>query len=203
MMRISMHTGPSRRRLAATLAAVSLAVTGCGGADEPVEVVPAAADGTVAAVGTAPDVSVVDDAVDDAAVLPLVTYEVVLSRDPFDPVREPAPAEPVSAGITDGEPIAPGVPGGVPLFPVDGTPTGPACTTYGDVVCDGISVALVDVKTVDEAPLAVVRVDTVELELAPGTTFGRFGLLAIDGSCASFVYGDEAFSLCEGDQILK
>ncbi len=203
MMRISKHAGPSRPRVAAALAVLSLVITGCGGAEEPVEVVPAATDGTVTEVAPEPDPSVVPYVDEAAALAPLVTYEVVLSRDPFAPVRQPPPAEPVTAGTTEGEPPAPGVPGGVPLVPVDGTPSSPACTTYGDVICDGISVALIDVKAVDDVPLAVVRVDTAEVELAAGTTFGRFRLLTIDGSCASFVYGDETFSLCEGDQILK
>jgi hypothetical protein len=203
MMRMSNHASPSRVRVAAALAVVSLVITGCGGAEEPVEVVPVAADVTVTDVAPEPNLLVVQDVDEAAALAPVVTYEVVLSRDPFDPVRQPPPAEPVTASTTEGEPTAPGIPGGVPLVPVDGTPTSPACTTYGDVICDGISVALIDVKTADDVSLAVVRVDTEELELAEGTTFGQFRLLTIDGSCASFVYGDESFSLCEGDEILK
>ena len=53
--------------------------------------------------------------------------------------------------------------------------------------------------------VADVRVnDTVFSKLAPGDVFdGNFKVVSLQGSCGSFLFGDERFSLCKGEEVLK
>jgi hypothetical protein len=162
--------------------------------------------------------------------LPLVTYEVFLSRDPFDPVvPDPVPAAATDGTATDGtatdgtatdgtgtQPptdgtVPPPTDGSTPP-PTDGTPppaTGtpppPAgCSTGETVSCDGRIVALVEVRGSGDDAVAIVQVDTTLYEVRVGDTFaGAFQLSSISGSCVNVLYGDDAFPLCEGDRTLK
>jgi hypothetical protein len=160
--------------------------------------------------------------------LPLVTYEVFLSRDPFDPVV-PEPVEVVA--VTDGtatdgtdpagdpnttdpntgDPLDP-VDGSTPP-PVDGTTPPPAggtpppvasCTTGETVSCDGRLIGLVEVRGTGGDAVAIIQVDTTLYEVRAGETFaGSFQLASVSGSCANVLYGDDAFQICEGDRTLK
>jgi hypothetical protein len=204
-----------RNRLTAAVLVMSVAITGCADDDQTASEL----DAVALAASVEADPSPGDDPVleegDGAAdvVLPTMAYDMVLSRDPFDPVRDP-PEEAETVTEAEGGTAAPGVPGGVPVAP-EGVPVlqpvpapvpggEPACRTYGDVVCNGISILLLDVTTKEGVPVAVIQANTTVLEVTAGTTFFEwFRVLAIDGSCVSFAYGDETFSLCVGDQILK
>jgi hypothetical protein len=193
-------------------------------ADEPATVLAASAE-------EAPETDgdpVVEEVVEDP---PLVTYEVFLSRDPFDPVV-PEPVEVVvvaddgtptdgtatggtDGSVTPGDPNAPG-----PVDPVDGsTPTGDeatppptggtpppvaGCTTGDTVSCDGRLVGLVEVRGTGGDAVAIIQVDTTLYEVRAGETFaGAFQLTSVSGSCANVLYGDDAFQICEGDRTLK
>jgi hypothetical protein len=198
----------SRTRSVAVLAMASLLVTACAGSDDTIDVVPAASQDTTQETPADGDA----DIESVLAELPMVVYDVYLSRDPFDPVREP----PVEAAAAEDDDSAadeePGVPAGAttPVFsdaPASAAPDsgGPACKTSGDVVCDGTSIALTEITTSsDGRPVAIVQVDTTVLAVAEGAEFaGRFRLLAVTGDCATFLYGDESFTLCEGAQTMK
>jgi hypothetical protein len=43
-----------------------------------------------------------------------------------------------------------------------------------------------------------VQVDGKGYTVEPGTTFGdNFKLMTIDGTCATFLFGDQSFELCD------
>lgn len=163
------------------------------------------------------------EAVDEAA-LPIVTYEVVLSRDPFEPVREvtatddvtetvTTPGSPTATPVTDGttdpgttDPgtTDPGTTDPGTTDPVEPAPSTDGCTSDGDVVCDGASVSVIEVTDGADGRTVIVQVGTSVYEAAEGDTFaGRFRVLSISDTCADFLFGDDRFSLCEGDRVLK
>lgn len=156
-----------------------------------------------------------DPAVDEFASLSVVpvTYEVFLARDPFEPVVEPE-ATPVAsdsdgsgtAGDTDPDGAATGGTddGNGVTDPGESTPGELLCRGREEVVCEGHVVTLVDIVSEDDEALAVIQVDTTIHEVRRGARFAdSFELRSIDGSCASLLYGDEAFQLCKGDRVLK
>ncbi|HET7651875.1 MAG TPA: hypothetical protein VFK42_02495 [Acidimicrobiales bacterium] len=66
-------------------------------------------------------------------------------------------------------------------------------------------VALLDVYEQGGKRVANVRVnDTVYEAVAPGEQFGTsFQLVSLDGSCGTFLFGDDRFRLCQGQEVLK
>lgn len=136
------------------------------------------------------------------------TVPVFLARDPFRPVVTTA------AGGGGGDGGAAPDPG-APTDPAPGSPTDPAQPAPGDgqdgcvstaagQVCDGELVELLDVRTVGGQEQADVRVDGAVYTVAEGDRFADSYLVqSLDPPCASFLHGDEAFTLCEGQQVLK
>ena len=53
--------------------------------------------------------------------------------------------------------------------------------------------------------MADVRVNsTVYTQLAPGEVFaGSYKVVSLAGTCGSFLFGDERFRLCKGEEVLK
>jgi hypothetical protein len=162
--------------------------------------------------------------------LPLVTYEVFLDRDPFDPVV-PEPVSTTETDTGDGEPTGeaggeteaptdpnappdpnqPTEPGGTP--PATGTPptTAPAqgvgnCTADGeDLVCNGRVVSLIEIRTGDDGELlAIIQVDTTIYEVGVGDTFaGSFRVHSISETEVLIQYGDDVDRFEVGDRVLK
>jgi hypothetical protein len=137
----------------------------------------------------------------------VTTYEVFLSRDPFQPLLPQPAAAPGDPGSGDPVPGDP-VPGDPDPTPGDPSPT-PAptdgCTQNAEVVCDGRVVTLVDTFVADDGtPTAVVRVDNEVFEVVEGQTFAtNFRVRVVEPPCVELVFGDEAFRLCEGEAVLK
>lgn len=151
--------------------------------------------------------------------LPIETYEIFLVRDPFSPVR---PDEPTTGGDTTG--TTTGDTTGTTTGDTTGTTTGDTttgdttgttgdttgeptdgCTQQGEVICDGRVVSLVDVF-VDDSGQAVARVqvDNELFDVTDGAVFAtNFEVLGIDPPCVTLLFGDDAFTLCEGDRVLK
>ncbi len=176
------------RRITTTSSVIigfALLATGCaGGAAEapPASVRAQAADATPGAAETVA-VSSMD----------VQTVPVFLSRDPFSPLLEAAP---VSVGDFDDL-------GGDPAVDPAGQSGGCASTADGQV-CDGVSVGLVNVGETDGVAFAEVRVDSQIHNVGVGDTFAvSFQVEALTARCATLLYGDDSFTLCEGDTILK
>ncbi|HEX2027497.1 MAG TPA: hypothetical protein VHF25_05805 [Nitriliruptorales bacterium] len=146
----------------------------------------------------------------DAEQLPVETFEVFLARDPFRPVRAAPDAGGettgggTTAGATTGAPTTGGAP--TPGAPTPGGPTpGPPTQGGGESTrVEGREVALIDVFVQDGVERAVVQVDGTAYEVGEGDTFAEnFRVLSIDPPCVTLLFGDDAFTLCEGDRVLK
>lgn len=70
---------------------------------------------------------------------------------------------------------------------------------------DGTRIRLNDVFSgSDGVPTLIVSVNGTTYEVKEGEVFAqRFQVLAIDGLCATFLFGDSRFVLCEGESIVK
>ncbi len=151
----------------------------------------------------------------------IATYEVFLSRDPFEPVI--VSTAPVTSPPDDGSPPTTSpttspttAPTTSPTTaPTTSPTTGPSpsptgsdapsdeCVDNGAVVCDGQTVSLVDVFD-NGQPGAVVRVDETLYEVRAGEAFAtNFQVVSVDPPCATLLFGDDAFTLCEGETTLK
>jgi hypothetical protein len=230
---IETTTEPERRRrvlpiligviVAAAVGALAL-LLGSGDGDTIAE--PAADEGATATA----EVADTESGEEAAEALPLVTYEVFLARDPFEPVVEPEPVAVVETGETaeggtNAQPVSESEGGTDAVAEFEGgerpneesaegeRPEGDAppsdeapggCSTDGDVTCDGRIVSLVEIVSEDGEPLAIIQVDTTIYEARRGETFARsFRVSAIEDSCVTLLYGDESFRLCEGNRVLK
>lgn len=130
---------------------------------------------------------------------PIETFEVFAPKDPFRPAvvaavlvgTAPAPAGTLAPGGGGG-----GVGGG-----------GGASDEGGGNGSDSVGghrVRLVDVFTQNGEQRARVQVDGTVYTVEEGDRFAdSFELLSIEGRCASLLFGDDQFTLCEGEEILK
>jgi hypothetical protein len=150
--------------------------------------------------------------------LPTVTYDVFLSRDPFDPVvPEPVAATTEQAATQPStepvpydqvQPIAGDDQNDDGSGGDDGTGDSAARDECRggteEVVCDGRVVSLLEL-TGGADPVAVVQVDTLTYEVRPGDRFAeRFLFLdVVDAGTIRLLFGDEAFRLSVGERVMK
>lgn len=127
-------------------------------------------------------------------------------RDPFSvpPALSPSPSPttgvpgvPTTPPPTNGTP-----PPGTPPTNGGGTspPTAPGAGSSQNV--GGSTVVLLDVFRRDGAPRVQVEVDGTVYNVGIGDRFGggRFELRSVSGGCATFLFGDERFTLCASTQ---
>lgn len=109
------------------------------------------------------------------------TYNDIVGRDPFKALWvKPAPAAPTGTGFNA------------------------APSTGGAAQVGGQRVALLDVYAKDGKTFAQTKVGDTVYTTPVGSVFAtNYKVLSASGSCGSFLYGDEAFTLCEGQEILK
>lgn len=143
---------------------------------------------------------------------PVETTEVFASRDPFKPLLSVGD----TAGGTGETPTDPTT--GTPTdTPTDGTtiidPTAPPTTdpgtggtppdTGGENV-EGHTVELIGINGSGSDATAQIQVDDTIYEVKDGETFAEnFKLLSTSNECATVLYGDDQFTVCEGEEILK
>ncbi|MEA2557984.1 MAG: hypothetical protein QOG88_1522 [Actinomycetota bacterium] len=79
------------------------------------------------------------------------------------------------------------------------TATVPTAPVASSTTVGGRTVVLIGTPTLTPAARAQVEVDGHGYNVAVGARFagGSFELQGVSGSCASFLYGDQAFSLCD------
>lgn len=146
--------------------------------------------------------------VNDVAASSVVTYDLFLSRDPFEPV---VPEEVTSStddpGGTDGDPEDPSVPTvpdpDRPPTLVDGEEV--YCIGDREVVCNGRVIVLLDTaESVDGARIAVVQVDTTIYEVEEEDVFaGMLVVRSVTETSVTLAFGDETFTLQLGTHVLK
>jgi hypothetical protein len=118
-------------------------------------------------------------------------------RDPFLPLV----VAPEAAGeAPPGEAPAPGE---SPVPPVVEAPPGAeeGAAPEGVTTIGGHSVTVIDVFTQDGQQMVQVEVDGQTFTVSEGEEFSdNFRVESIQGTCASFLFGDEPFTLCEGGE---
>ena len=114
------------------------------------------------------------------------TYQAFPTKDPFAPLISPAPAAPPTTA-----PPGAGAPGNTPA------------TT----AAPGAHIALLDVFSDSGQAVARVRVnDTIFEKVAAGQAFGgNLKVISLNPStdCGSFLFGDDQFRLCKGQEVVK
>lgn len=136
---------------------------------------------------------------------PVETFEVFAPKDPFDPLISAATAGGGAAtGTTEGAAAG----DGTTTTTGDGTGTTTTTTTGGGndggETVGGHRVRVVDVFTRGGSGRAQVQVDGTVYTVDEGERFAtNFQLLSTSGRCATMLYGDDEFTLCEGEEILK
>jgi hypothetical protein len=122
------------------------------------------------------------------------------ARDPFVPLVivpvETAPTDGDGDGAPppDGDDVGP--PTGGP--PVEPPPPGDGGVQPG-VTVGGRTVVVIDVFTQDGQEMVQVEVDGETFTVSEGDTFAKnFETVSIEGECATFLFGDETFTTCEG-----
>lgn len=160
------------------------------------------------------------------------TFEVFSNKNPFVPLAATGTGTGTGSGSTGGTGTAPPPGSGTAVGtspPGSGSPSGSGTSSGGTSTegtsTDGTSststttpagtggqqprtgqrVALLDVFDDAGTPAANVRVnDTVYERLHAGDEFATsFKVVALDGQCGTFLYGDDRFRLCTGDEVLK
>ena len=162
------------------------------------EVVPPPTAEGVPAPTEAPPTEAPDDDDDDDEI---ETFEVFAPRDPFEPLISAAGGgggEAVDGGGTVDDGVSgDGGDGGV----VDGNVDDPE--PDGDNIGNH-RVKVIDVYTQNGEGRAQVQVDGTVYTVDEGEGFaGNFRLVSTSGSCATILFGDDEFTLCEGEEILK
>jgi hypothetical protein len=122
-------------------------------------------------------------------------------RDPFSvpPALSPSPAPTVPGGGS-GTPSPSGGGSGTPSPSGGGSgtpsPTAPGNGSSQNV--GGSTVVLLDIFQRDGATHVQVEVDGTVFDVVVGEQFagGRFELRSVGGNCATFLFGDESFTLC-------
>lgn len=134
---------------------------------------------------------------------PVETFEVFAPKDPFRPA--------IVLGAGTGAPAGAAAPGSDGSGDTTGGSTNGGSTPGGstdggtrDESVGGHRVRLVDVFTQGGEQRARVQVDGTVYTVEEGDRFAdNFELLSIEGQCASLLFGDDQFTLCEGEEILK
>jgi hypothetical protein len=128
------------------------------------------------------------------------TFEVFAARDPFDPLISAGSGTTTGGATTGGTQI-----GGATN--TGGGTTGqsdPNGGTAGASSVGGHRVKVVDVYRAQGGPRAQVAVDGTVYTADEGERFAdSFQLLSAAGECATMLFGDDQFTLCEGEEILK
>ena len=149
---------------------------------------------------------------EEPVVLPMVSYELFLARDPFEPVvPEPEPAPDPTDPLAPTDPTDPADPTdpSAPIDPTDpsvpapGVTNGP-CTGDTEVVCDGRVLSVVEVFESNGEFVAVIQVDTMRYEVRAGDTFADvFEVVSISADEVRLLFGDRVVRILVGDNALK
>lgn len=149
------------------------------------------------------------EAVTEPIALPLVTYELFLARDPFEPVvpepvpDPPAPTDPATPAPDDGNGPAPSDPGDTTVGNSNSEANG-ACTGTVEVVCEGRVVTVVELAEENGELVVVIQVDTMRYRVAVGDVFAdNFQVISISPEQVRILYGDRVARIEVGDNALK
>lgn len=117
-------------------------------------------------------------------------------RDPFQIPAGMAPTSTTTSPTSTDSTTSPTSPGDTTTTPPTSPPTQPGGGS--SITIGGHTVVLLDTFTNGGGEVAQVEVDGKVYSVSEGETFaqGQFELITISGDCATFLYGDEQFTLC-------
>lgn len=137
---------------------------------------------------------------------PVETFEVFAPKDPFDPLISASAGGSEGTGGATATTITSGTATGTSTGTTT-TETGTTTTTTTSAEGENVGghrVRVVDVFSADGQRRAQVQVDGTVYTVDEGERFAsNFQLLSTTGRCATMLYGDDEFTLCEGEEILK
>ena len=120
------------------------------------------------------------------------TFEVFAPRDPFEPLISEGGGGGGGAPAVDGEGV-----------PDDGADEAPPVSDDGDRIGDH-RVRVVDLYRQNGQDRAQIQDDGTVYTVDEGEAFAdNFELVSASGRCATILFGDDEFTLCEGEEILK
>jgi hypothetical protein len=124
------------------------------------------------------------------------TFEVFESKDPFRPLVVVAAETPAGGEGGGGATPAPG-PAASP-----GPGAGGAPAPSGGTVIELLDI--IDAAEAGGTAKAQVKIGSTVYTVPPGETFAStFKVLSISGTCATMLNGDDKFTVCKGEQIVK
>ncbi|MDQ3985460.1 MAG: hypothetical protein M3280_03065 [Actinomycetota bacterium] len=132
---------------------------------------------------------------------PVETFEVFAPRDPFEPLIDLTQGGGTDAGDTEGDTGDAGdgtdTDGDGDVDSEDGSPT----DTGDSENVEGHTVELV--ATLEDGSVQI-RVDDTVYTVEEGENFAQnFQLVSVTDDCATVLFGDDQFTICEGQEILK
>ncbi len=132
---------------------------------------------------------------------PAETFEVFESKDPFRPLV----VVPVAAGAGSGTTTGGATGGGTTGTATGGnTPAAGNGAAGGAAPTGGQRVSLIDVFTDDGTQKAQIKVGSTVYTVAVGETFAQnYKLVSVSGDCVTLLHGDDKFTLCEGEEVIK
>ena len=142
---------------------------------------------------------------------PVETFEVFAPRDPFDSLISASgtggdtTGGDTTGGDTDGDGVIDGgdTDGDGTIDGGDTNGSGTGDGSNGSNV-DGHRVKVIDVFRQNGRDRAQVQVDGTVYTVDEGEDFAtNFRLVSASGQCATMLFGDDEFTLCEGEEILK
>lgn len=141
---------------------------------------------------------------------PLQTFEVFAPKDPFKPLIVAS-----DGGGTAGNATETGAANGGGVQSGPGANAGSAPSGGSDISngngggsgsqnVNGRRVRLIDTFRAGGEIRARIQVDGTVYTVGEGDRFAdNFEVVSLSGECASLLFGDDQFSLCEGEEILK
>ncbi len=139
---------------------------------------------------------------------PAETFEVFESKDPFRPLVVVPVAGGAGGGTTTGGTTTGGTTTGGTT--TGGTTTGGTTPAAGEGAAGGAAptggqrVSLIDVFTDDGTQKAQIKVGSTVYTVTVGETFAQnYKLVSVSGDCATLLHGDDKFTLCEGEEVIK
>lgn len=140
---------------------------------------------------------------------PVETFQVFNTKNPFQPLRTlNAPAS-AAKPVATAAPVA-ATPAPTPLAasptPVAATPTAAPTATAPVAAAPVMRVALLDVFMDGGRVVANVRVNDTVSKVGAGDTFASsFKVVSLDAAtkCGAFLYVEDQFQLCKGEEALK
>ena len=136
---------------------------------------------------------------------PPETFELFESKDPFRPLVVAGTGGGGSGTGTTGGTTGGGTTGGTGATPSPTPATSPGPGAGGaPAPAGGQPVELLDVIDDEGTAKAQVKVGDTVHTVATGETFAStFKVLSISGTCATMLNGDDKFTLCKGEQVVK